>query len=137
MAKRPEDLAAVEHDINDFFNDFVRAFCTFDGTQIAARYYSPCVALRANGSIDVMPSRQVIETVFEAAVEGYHREGCRGIRFKDLDVVPMGERAVLGTVTWELLREDGTVLRQWRQSYNLVHVDTRWMVFASTHHIVE
>jgi len=52
--------------------------------------------------------------VFQAAVEGYHRDGSRRIRFKDLDVVPMGDGAVLGTVKWELLREDGTVLRRWR-----------------------
>jgi hypothetical protein len=47
----------------------------------------------------------------------------------------MGERAVLGTVTWELLREDGSVLRRWRQSYNLVRVEAGWKIFASTHHV--
>src|SRR6266851_5752045 len=132
MATRTDDLAA---EINEFFNDFVRAFCTFDGTRIAERYYAPGIALRANGSIDVMQTRQDIEKIFQAAVDGYHRDGCRGIRFKDLDVVPMGERAVLGTVTWELLREDGSVLRRWRQSYNLVRVEAGWKIFASTHHV--
>jgi|ERR1700738_2884524 hypothetical protein len=126
------DLAS---DIHGFFDDFVRAFCTFDGTKIAARYHAPGIALRADGLIQVMEMHSEIERVFEAAVAGYHRDGCRGIRFTDLEVVPMGERAVLGTVTWELLREDGSVLRRWRQSYNLVRVDSRWMVFASTHHV--
>jgi len=49
--------------------------------------------------------------------------------------VPMGDRVVLGAVTWELLCEDGSVLRRWRQSYNLVRVETGWMIFASTHHV--
>jgi len=49
--------------------------------------------------------------------------------------VPMGERAVLGTVTWELLREDGSVLRRWRQSYTLVRAEAGWKIFASTHHV--
>ena len=97
MTTRSADLAA---DIHEFFDDFVRAFCTFDGTQIAARYDVPGIALRADGSIQVMQAQSEVERVFEAAVAGYHREGCRGIRFKDLDVVPMGEQAVLGTVTW-------------------------------------
>jgi hypothetical protein len=54
---------------------------------------------------------------------------------KDLDVVPMGGRSVLGIVTWELLREEGSVLRQWRQSYNLVRVEAGWQILASTYHI--
>ena len=32
------------------------------------------------------------------------------------------------------LREDGTVLRQWRQSYNLARVERSWQVLASTYH---
>jgi hypothetical protein len=39
-------------------------------------------------------------------------------------------------VTWELLGDDGRVLRQWRQSYNLVRLDAGWQVFASTYHVV-
>ena len=117
-------LAAVEHEIHEFFTDFVAAFCTFDGVRVAERYHAPGIALCADGSIDVMQSHA-----------GDHRDGCRGLRFKDLHVVPIGAHAVLGTVTWELLREDGCVLRRWRQSYNLVRVEAAWMVFASTHHV--
>jgi hypothetical protein len=74
-----------------------------------------------------------VERLFQAAVDAYHRERCRGIRFKDLDVVPIGGRSALGTVTWELVREDGSVLG--RQSYNLVRVDTGWQILASTYHV--
>ncbi len=47
----------------------------------------------------------------------------------------MGGRSALGTVTWELLREDGSVLRAWRQSYNLARVEGGRQVFASTYHV--
>jgi hypothetical protein len=46
----------------------------------------------------------------------------------------MGGRSVLGTVTWELLRDDGSVVKAWRQSYNLVRVETSWQILASTYH---
>jgi hypothetical protein len=46
----------------------------------------------------------------------------------------MGARSALGTVTWELLREDGSVLKHWRQSYNLVRAEKGWRVLASTYH---
>jgi hypothetical protein len=122
-------------EVSRFFVDFVDAFHSFNGARIAARYAVPGIALRADGSIEPVQSRPEIERFFQAAVDSYRRDGCRGIRFKDLDVVPMGRTSALGTVTWELLREDGSVLRAWRQSYNLVRVGAGWQIFASTYHL--
>jgi len=126
---------ALPGEVAGFFDDFVEAFSSFSGARIATRYVVPGVALRGDGSIQCLQSRAEVERFFQAAVDAYHREGCRGIRFKDLDVVPMGGRSVLGTVTWELLREDGSVLRHWRQSYNLVRVEAGWQILASTYHV--
>jgi len=122
-------------EIAGFFDDFVEAFGSFSGARIATRYLVPGVAVRGDGSIQCLQSRPEVERFFQAAVDAYHRDGCRGIRFKDLDVVAMGGRSVLGTVTWELLREEGSVLRQWRQSYNLVRVEAGWQILASTYHV--
>jgi hypothetical protein len=125
----------LRDEVAGFFDDFVEAFTSFSGARIATRYLVPGVAVRADGSVQWLQSRPEVERFFQAAVESYHKEGCRGIRFTDLDVVPMGGRSVLGTVTWELLREDGSVLRHWRQSYNLVRVDGGWQILASTYHV--
>jgi hypothetical protein len=125
----------VPGEIAGFFDDFVEAFGSFSGARIATRYLVPGMAVRGDGSIQCLQSRAEVEGFFQTAVDSYHRDGCRGIRFKDLDVVPMGSRSVLGTVTWELLREEGSVLRQWRQSYNLVRVEAGWQILASTYHV--
>lgn len=126
---------ALRAEVAGFFDDFVEAFTSFSGVRIATRYLVPGVAVRADGSVQCLQSRPEVERFFQAAVESYQREGCRGIRFTDLAIVPMGGRSVLGTVTWELLREDGSVLRHWRQSYNLVQVDGGWQILASTYHV--
>ena len=126
---------ALPDEIAGFFDDFVEAFGSFNGGRIAARYFVLGVALRGDGSIQSLQSRAEVERLFQSAVDSYHRDGCRSIRFKDLDVVPMGGRSVLGTVTWELLREDHTVLQRWRQSYNLVRVEEGWQILASTYHV--
>lgn len=131
----PDPSIALADEVAGFFDDFVETFSSFSGVRIATRYAVPGVALRGDGSIQCLQSRVEVERFFQAAVDTYHREGCRGIRFKDLEVVPIGGRSALGTVTWELLREDGSVLRQWRQSYNLVRVETGWQILASTYHI--
>ena len=126
---------ALPGEVAGFFDAFVEAFSSFSGARIATRYVVPGVALRGDGSIQCLQSREEVERFFQAAVDAYHRDGCRGIRFKDLGVVPMGGRSVQGTVTWELLREDGSVLRHWRQSYNLVRVEAGWQILASTYHV--
>jgi hypothetical protein len=125
----------LRDEVAGFFDDFVEAFTSFSGARIATRYLVPGVAVRADGSVQCLQSRPEIERFFQAAVESYRSEGCRGIRFTDLAVVPMGGCSVLGTVTWELLREDGSILRHWRQSYNLVRVDGGWQILASTYHV--
>ena len=121
-------------EVAGFFNDFVDAFHTFSGARIATLYCVPHVAMRRDGSLECVQSRADVERFFQAAVDGYYRDGCRTCRFRDLDVVPMGGRSVLGTVTWELLRDDGRVLQTWRQSYNLVRTAQGWQIFASTYH---
>lgn len=121
--------------VGEFFDRFVEAFASFSGSRVAALYHVPDIALRGDGSIQCLQSRAEVEGFFQRALDGYRRDGCRAARFRDLDVVEMGGRSVLGTVTWELLGEDGSVLRQWRQSYNLARVEGRWQVFASTYHV--
>ena len=45
-----------------------------------------------------------------------------------------GTRSALASVSWELLRADGSVASGWRESYNLLRSDQGWRVFASTDH---
>jgi hypothetical protein len=128
--------AQVLHDeVAGFFDSFVEAFRAFSGAGIATLYFVPGVALRGDGSIQCLTSRADVEHFFQAALDGYYRDGGRAIRFDNLDVLPMGGRSVLGTVTWQLLGENGSVLKEWRQSYNLVRVEKGWQILASTYHV--
>lgn len=126
---------SLQDELAGFFADFATAFASFQGAQVAALYAVPGVALRADGSIHGPRSRAEIERFFQSALDGYHREGARACRFKDLETVRLGARGALGTVTWELRRDDDRVLREWRQSYTLVRVDGGWQVLASVYHL--
>ncbi|MBI3029903.1 MAG: DUF4440 domain-containing protein [Candidatus Rokubacteria bacterium] len=126
---------ALTEEVSAFLKEYMEAFGSFSGARIAALYYTPCVTLRADGSIHCLQSRLDIERFFQGVADAYYRDGYRSSRFTNLDVVPIGGRSTLATVTWELLREDGSVLRQWRQSYNLVRVEKGWQILASTFHV--
>src|SRR5262245_12423755 len=130
MTARP-----LQAEMSRFFDDFVEAFGTFDGARIATRYFVPGIALRGDGSIQSLESRAEVERFFQAAVDSYRRDGCRGIQWRDLDLVAMGDRSVLATVTGDLLRGDRTWLSHCRQSYNRARVDAGCQSFASTYHV--
>ena len=128
------DDTALRSAVAGFFDEFVKTFSAFDGTRIARGYLSPYSALHADGSIDCFASGADTARYFQKIVDGYHSEGCRSCRYRDLDVVPVGANCALGTVTWELCREDGSVLSAWRESYNLARVGDGFRVFASVDH---
>ena len=54
---------------------------------------------------------------------------------RNFATTPMGRRSLLATVTWDLLREDGSSAAQWRQSYGLIMSDDdKPKIFASATH---
>ena len=111
----PSDLARVEA----YFGRFAEAFSTFDGAKVAQLFATPFVALGRDGLLTSLTQQDNIARYYQAALDRYHRDGCRSCRWSNLLVAPMGRRAVLAAVTWDLLREDETVLTRWRQSYSL------------------
>jgi ketosteroid isomerase-like protein len=128
------DTQRLEGEVRAFLESYNKAFASIDGARIAALYHSPCVTLRGDGSIHCLSSND-LAAFFQNVADTYHREGYRDGRFKMLDVVPIGGRSALVTVDWELLRGDGSVIRGWRQSYNLVRVNGTWQILVSTFHV--
>lgn len=124
----------LEDEVRIFLQSYNEAFASIDGARIAALYHSPCITLRGDGSIHSLTSND-LAAFFQNVANTYHREGFRNGRFKILQVVPIGGRSTLVTVDWELLREDGSVIRGWRQSYNLVRMKSGWQILVSTFHV--
>jgi hypothetical protein len=127
--------SAIETHVRTFFDEFVEAFRFFDGKVVAQRYLSPYLAFHTAVSMQVFMSPDETASYFQNIVDEYYAKGCRACRYKDLSIVPLGDECAIGTVTWELLDKDQSVLSVWRESYNLAFVEGRFMVFASTDHV--
>ena len=126
---------ALEAEISAFLKQYLETFATFDGDRIAALYCIPTVTMRGDGSIHSFQSREEIARFFQGVADTYQGEGATSGTMHDLDVVPIGERSALATVTWKNRRPDGSVARQWRQSYNLVRFAEGWRILAATFHL--
>ena len=117
-----------------FFDRFVAAFATFDPLVIANLFATPGVALRRDGSLVALTTRDDVIRYYRAATEGYHRNGCRSCRWSNLQVTASGSGSMLAAVTWDLLHEDGSVMTTWRQSYYLRESEEGLTAFASASH---
>jgi len=122
-------------DLNSFFEQYNEAFASIDGRRIAALYHVPTVTMRADGSIHCLQSGEELARFFQGVAETYRRDGYRKGRFRNLEAVPIGGRSALATMDWELLRDDDSVIRAWRQSYNVVRVGSAWQILVSTFHL--
>lgn len=119
-------------EVQRFFNDFVAAFSAFNGPRIAQRYGVPYAALDAQGAWRRFASADEIGDYFEGVVTQYHSEGCRSCRYRDLEALALAAQGALATVTWELLREDASVLSTWRESYTLVRGEDGCLAVAAS-----
>ena len=128
------DRERLEREVRAFLESYREAFDSIDGARIAALYHSPCITLRGDGSIHSLTARE-LTSFFQGVADTYHREGYRSSRFRIVELVPIGGRSALATADWELLRGDGSVIRGWRQSYNLVRVQAGWQILVSTFHV--
>ena len=126
--------APSQASVRAFFDDFVEAFRSFDGSIIAQRYLSPYLAFHGRGSAQVFNSHAETASYFQRVVDDYHEKGCRSCRYKDLQVASLGKECAIATLTWELLAADQSVVTAWRESYNLCFVEGHLKVFTSTDH---
>jgi len=122
-------------EIKELFNNYTKLFNTRDGAAIASYYHAPSITTRSDGSVHLFQSHLEVRDFFQAVAEKYYAEGQRGSLFIDLDVKLIGSKSVLATLEWQMLREDGSTIRKWRQSYNLIRPLDRWQIMASTAHI--
>jgi len=122
-------------DVRAFFETYQEAFDSIDGQRIAALYCIPAVTMRADGSIHILQSRDELARFFQGVADTYQRDGYAGGRFEEFQVTPIGGRSALVTMEWVMLRRDGSLIRKWRQSYNLVRAGSAWQILVSTFHV--
>ena len=117
-----------------FFQQYVTVFDSGDMARFVTRLAEPFASVRPDGRIQAMPDHQAARRFFEQARAAWVEDGYDHFATSDYEVVALGERSLLVTLNWAMLSQQDTVLRQWRQSYNLVKLDQVWKLAFSTFH---
>jgi hypothetical protein len=72
---------------------------------------------------------------FQTLADTFGSQGLVKFPFKDFSSEMLGSRSAFATMTWRACQADGTLGREWRQSYNLVCFDDKWEIVLSTIHV--
>jgi hypothetical protein len=131
VQEEPLSRAAIEAETARLFDRFVEAFATFEGNAVRRLFASPGVALRRDGTLRGFADLNEIEGYYQDALDRYRASGCRSCRYSDLEIDVLSDMCVVAKVSWDLLREDGSVLSHWRQAYFVSQTAGEWRIFGS------
>ena len=95
-------------------------------------FHLPCIFVGADGAISLFRAAEDISTFHRPRLESFQKGGVKKPRTKDFEVVSLGAHSALISVTWEQYREDDSIERTWRHSYNAINTETGWKILVST-----
>ena len=72
---------------------------------------------------------------FQSAADTYYKMGWERWAFADFSAQKLGAQSALATMRWQASRSDGTLMREWQQSYNLVRFGEAWKIVLSVFHV--
>lgn len=117
-----------------FVREYSAAFDASDGEKIADVYNVPCLTVRGDGSLHIFGTRTEIVDFFQNVVDTYRKEGMNGFTCSNTHTEPLGAACANFTCDWEMMRDDQSVIRKWRQTYTFKHDPDRWRVIAAIFH---
>lgn len=96
-----------------------------DVDAISAVYEAPLLALRDGRAIHLADRTAVREHLTEL-MTAYARSGAARADIVELDVVELGRSSAFVTVHWDVCDAAGTILKDFRTTYQLLRADESW-----------
>jgi ketosteroid isomerase-like protein len=124
-----------DESIRAFLESYRAAWERRDLDALLAMYDRPLLTLRLDGSLHCLQAQAEFRPFFSAALEGYIATGYQTAELSVDRIAPAGRTAALVDVTWTLRSPAGTVVRTFRQTYNLRANGSGWRIYASTQHV--
>jgi hypothetical protein len=118
-----------------FFKRYTKFFDEENWPEFASLFHEPAMSVRGDGSVHVLASKPETEAFFQKVSASWRKESYDTFSISDMHVLPLGTLSGLVTFTWHMNASDGKVIKQWRQSYQLVRANAGWRVLCSTFHV--
>lgn len=101
---------------------------------IAAMYEVPFLAVREGRTIH-LGDREAVREHLAALMEAYRNAGATRATIAELQVTQLDRSSVIATVRWNALTADGTLLRDFTTSYQMLREESgEWRILSYTYH---
>ncbi len=111
---------------------YAEAYMAGDADWVAGVYDAPFLAVRGGQPIHLADRAAVVEHV-GTLMAAYRAAGAARADIAGLDVLEQGDSAALATVRWNVRAADGTLIRDFRSSYQFVGPDP-WRIVSYVNH---
>lgn len=117
-----------------FFDEFVHAFATFEGSSVARLFSHPYLAVDEQGNQRVFSGPEDTGKYFQGHLDRYKSDGSERCSYELLEVMALGLHGALVSVTWRLENAAGRKTSSWRESYCVSRKDGQLKAYASIDH---
>ena len=134
MVRELDVMNRLTTEATQFFDDFVAAFGTFEGSIVARLFVHPYLAVDQHGNQKVFDGPEDTATYFQEYLDGYKFDGSKSCSYQSLEVEPIGTLGAIASVTWSLTSADGNEISSWRESYCVSRKNGKMLAYASIDH---
>ena len=120
--------------IEQFFEMYAERYMASDVDAIAALYEAPFLAVREGRAIH-LGDRDAVREHLVALMEAYRNSGAARATIVDLQVRRLDSTSAIATVRWNVLADDGALVRDFATSYQILREEPGgWRILSYTYH---
>jgi hypothetical protein len=123
----------LEARLRAFFEEYARTFHE-SVERFCELYEFPSETVRLDGSAQRFDTKGAAVKFFTVAKKRYEDEGCAQWGIRGLVAEDRGPGCARATIDWDMKDADGTPIRGWRQTYDVIGGPIRWRVQHSILH---
>ncbi len=122
----------MTHDLGPFFKRYAELYMAGDAEAVADLCEVPFLAVRSGAAFHLLDRPAVVGHLANNTA-AYRSAGAAAADIAAIRVQEQGLEAVLATVDWQVRAADGTVVRDFSTSYQLIVADP-WRILSYVNH---
>jgi hypothetical protein len=128
-----ENSHSVVSSLDSLFAEYARRYSAQDASGVTELCEAPFLAIREGRAIH-LPDRDAVREHFTAMMSGYGGQGVAVWTPVEIEPHHLGDSASFATVRWNAKDDRGTVLRDTRTTYHVLHGPGGWRFLSYTNH---
>lgn len=125
----------MKEQAKQFFSQYGSTFDSWDMEKFSSFFNEPFISVRGDGKSIIMNTNNDAKVFFTSVLSKWKKDGYVKFFTKDYEVINLGVKSMLVTFTWQMMGKNNVVIKEWKQSYNLIKKEDTWKIIMSTFHI--